>query len=391
MSFFDKIKNLFESSSKESEKVLIEDLNIERLSDRIIKEFEIINSQKSEIKSRFNLLISSFNKDLIDVIKFLKNVDLSQRKEHEKIKSVVIQNLDYYIAHLEKFNSNLNNIHEQDFDSYIKRLVLIINSFSRDSHIHFERATILIGKELEHAREVVNSFMRDIKAIIEKQNPITQKEGLFNNLKIKNQELVEIKSLLNNCDKDLELIADNLKEKDKILDKTLEDIKLFKESEEFNKSLLDNEKNLFSLREVERNIQEIKRNIDIKLLAKTYHSDEKKSRLISDYHNNFLKALKDDKELKFFSLLESDNEKYCDKLLELREKLLDLENLPKTKAEITLAEMNDSLERLKLEISSLKSDIEEEKKKIDKIKANKEKITNDIKSLGLNLNLNIIE
>lgn len=390
MSFFNRIKKFFETTVEKPEEK-IENIKINQLPERISIELEGIKSKKDIIKNSFQSLISGFGVNITELINLLKNVDLSKRKEYENIKSIVNQNLNFYISYLEKLNTNLAGLNDEDFDSYIKRAVSIISDFNRTSYIPFERATILIGKELEKARKVINSFMKDVKSLIERQKPLTQKEELVKKIRQHYEKLNKIENLMHDSEKEIKGMIKNLDEKKIQHKETLEKITIFKESNKFKSGLANNEQKIIRIREAERDIQVIRREIDLKSLASIFHVDEKKARIIWQYANNFIKALKEDSELKFFDLLDMTHKEYCNKLIELREKLLQLENMPKTDAEITLSQMNGVLIKLESEITTIGLTIEQEIKKSEKINNKKGEIIKDMKSIGLILNMNLSE
>src|SRR3972149_2596313 len=99
MSILDKIKKLFEENPEPK---------IEKISNITLGELpakvEILVSKRlawnQKLKKQIKERISQFEKESESATKLLMNVDLSKRKEYERIKLIVQENLNLYASNL---------------------------------------------------------------------------------------------------------------------------------------------------------------------------------------------------------------------------------------------------------------------------------------------------
>src|SRR3989344_2611093 len=109
MQWLDKIKGIFKEErvveSKKPESISFEDI-YSKVEDKV-KENSI---REDNLKKQISDRINQFDYELNRALESLEKIDLSGRKEHEKIKLVVTENLNLYISQLKRLIYNLKNI-----------------------------------------------------------------------------------------------------------------------------------------------------------------------------------------------------------------------------------------------------------------------------------------
>ena len=94
----------------------------------------------------------------------------------------------------------------------------INSSFSRfneNSGKSYERATILIGKEMGNIRETLKKFSKDILETYNENKETLSFSKKINLIKSKIKENEEIKNKLNEMEEDIEIIENKIKIKEK--------------------------------------------------------------------------------------------------------------------------------------------------------------------------------
>ena len=123
------------------------------------KEEKQINNTKS-LKNQVNKAILEFTEKLKSDIITLRQINLNKKRENEKLKSVVLENLNFYVQSLEKLIENLLFLKSEEKD-YLANLNNVLNTFTKNSRNYFEKATILIGDELGHTQSTIKAFINN--------------------------------------------------------------------------------------------------------------------------------------------------------------------------------------------------------------------------------------
>src|SRR3989304_4493949 len=98
MSFLDKIKKLFEESPEpEIEKISY--ISLSELPAKVESLASNRQARNQKLKKQIKERISQFEKEAESAVKSLMNVDLSKRKEYERIKLAVQENLNLYAVY----------------------------------------------------------------------------------------------------------------------------------------------------------------------------------------------------------------------------------------------------------------------------------------------------
>jgi len=393
MSFLDKLKSLFVDSSEPSAQnpnparaAVAVQLN--ELSARVNFLAEEMETKNQQLKQKIQERISLLDKETNESIEILKNFDLSKRKEHEKLKLVVRDNLNLYIDYMKKLLSDLKKIDEKEFSDYLSKIFSKLNEFSRVSRMPYEKATYLIGKEIASARLLISQFGKDIEAIAEQSKSLFEEAKQVKKLVNLNSKLEEFNKLedtlrqeISHFNKRIESIGNEAK----ILDNEITSIQ---NSADYRKSYEEKQEYLKKQENLTRELQSIKQKINFKELAGVFHHDKKKAQLIKDYSNNFRETLKEDETLKIVEMVKDSQNLDISSLKEL--KAFFQSSHPVPEAEIKITVLKDKLRGLENERAAAEAGISKENDKIGKITKNKNETLSELKALLTQMNISLI-
>ncbi|MFA5856387.1 MAG: hypothetical protein WC867_03450 [Candidatus Pacearchaeota archaeon] len=389
MAFFDFLKKKVEIV-----KETIHFADIPNWIDKSNKEFKIKDNVISqEITLRLKTLIINLEEN----IPVIKNIDLSKKKIEDRVRFIVKENLDKYIENLERFISNLRDISEYNTDSLIKKINFTVFSFEDRTKLQYEKATYLIGEDLEKIKKEISNFFKDTKVILEVNKSTLEMFKAIGDIeiiliKIKQQESLEKHSE--------EIIEEANKEIAKI-NKSIEDI-VKKISEVKSSELYSNEKKIrqdIDLKnyELEKDIISLREFIDFKSLIKSYHTDSKKMEIIKDYKDDFKENFKKDKLEKILYLLIGINietKNINDKIKAINEKkdnILEFEkNISKESQFEKVIIYEKDTKSLLVQIEDIKEEIDREKNKLSKFKIDKLEAMHSLENEFSKINYQVI-
>lgn len=381
MSFIGKLKKLFteekvvETAQKTS--------SFEDLKDKLDKEMTQESHKNDNIIKEVRKSLEEFINAINESINNLKNINLDERKAEERLKVINKDNLMLYVSYLEKLILDLNKIEEKEVQKYIIEIFNVMNDFNKKSHLSFEKATILIGKEMAETKDKINSFAKNITEIFNDNKEFFNKvkllkkiEDLYKEFEKNNIHLKEIDTTIENSRKNKEK---SIKEQDKIE----EEIIKIKESDLHKKELKDKEDFRENLAKIDKKIESIRDRIDLKSLSSEYHSNKKIFELIKEYSSNFKEALNKDKELKFIEIVRYKQPEEADKLLEVNKEISQLKEPLDHKVHKEIIVLEEKLKYTNYKIKELEENIAEEIKKQEKIifkqEILKDEMTNEFK------------
>lgn len=390
MSWTSILKRIFkeEKDNSKAERE-IETVTFEQLPLTLNSKLKWHSERKDNIKKEITERIDKFSLDMQEAITVIEKIDLSKRKEHEKIKTIVEENLRSYTAHLNRLVERLNNLENMEIKGYLNKMPLILNEFDRTSHSAFEKSTILIGNELQETRVLISEFFKDVNSIAKKSKPILEESELINKLDFLFGELKQNDLLLETLHLNQKESHRNLEIKELEYEKTNENISRIKISIDYKKDQEEKDKHKRMAVELDKKIQSAKDNINLKLLAKFFHENKKKDSIIKDYIANFKSALENDKNLEIASLVMEAQDLDVKYLGEIQEKISELSKPLLLKTDNKIIDLENNLKKLDSEIAGIKNYVEEGLKKKEKLTRKREKIEAEIKDLAVLCNLKI--
>jgi len=153
--------------------IVIEKLAFSEIKDWIERKIKENELKEKEILFMIRKKIEDIIKELREKIVILENFDVEARKEKDKIKNIVADNKEKYIESVENLIERLNKLEEPKLEKFIERIDKIFFDFNKRSFKNYERATILIGKEMASINEILKVFSKDLLKIFDGSKPIT--------------------------------------------------------------------------------------------------------------------------------------------------------------------------------------------------------------------------
>ncbi len=360
MGFWDFLKKKLEEEieeNKEKRKINFGDIEAE-----LEKEIKIRDNKKQEAKNLIKKAVSSFNSELGEQLPPLKNISLEKKKEPDKIKLVVKDNLNLYISQLQSLMQNLEALEEDE--KYVDNVRKIMHNFQKSSSNSFEKATILIGKELERVLNSIRNFSENFNTIVNENKILfgDEKDKILKEVIKKYKQEQEMKKQI---EKSIENKKDEAGKLEKIKENEENKLNELRKSSDYQEDIKKKGKIKQEKEKLSREIFKLKEEIDLKLLARHFHTDKKKSQIIKHYSENFESALKEDA-LPIAQLIhELKPEFNTEKIEKIKEKLT--QEAEETEIEKREKEKIKEIERIKQNISEILREIETENKRKEKI------------------------
>lgn len=338
------------------------------------------------IKSIINIRADKFISDLEKQIKILKNITLEERKENEKLKFVVLENLYSYIDDTWKLANNLKKIdYEVNIEFIFKGINIEIEAFNKNSQRKLAKTAILVGNELSKSEEIIKLFYKDIEKIAEGNKKTIGKGEEIKKLDGLKQSFLE----LNKVYKDISKEVDDLKKEDEKLkdgkNKIGKDLMFFKKSEEHISFIEQKSKLKQDIENLEEDVKLLKTKIDFKSLLNKFHEIERVRELIKNYRDNFLKTLECDKEFEIIELLGHSQKDLDEEIKNISKRNVSLKKSEEEVVERKLDEFASSIREKDFEILNICNKIEGENKKLKRFNENKNTLQNEIKTAMNNL------
>lgn len=383
MGLLERIKNIF---SEKKKKIEIKKISLENLNAELESQLNIIRTQISDLQKQIHIFLTELISKLKDKKEDITKIDLDKRKEDIKIKHLVRENIGHYLSYTEKLIQNLENLNLDE--NYLHRLEKIFSSFDKNSKMAFEKATILVGKEIGDIRDAIKGFQINLS------NILNENKQVFDN-KLKIEELISLVSSLEAENKNksgIELSLENLNKKLADIeierDKANGEIHKIQSSSEF--SIVDKEKQEKNKRkkELEQEILKIKEKTDLKFMAKFFHEDKKKSEIVKNYSENFIQAMKEDSNLEIINLAKEAG-KDIEDLRRIKSEIESLETIPVSDIEISLLEAEREKSRISSSLRTALEEIEKEKDKVERFNEKLENLEKEIKEKALPLGIEI--
>jgi hypothetical protein len=371
----------------------IEEYVKKKTDETVIKEDKAILTINENIKKYLT--------ELKENIKTVNNVNIEAKEKNDKIKSAVYEGRKKYIEFLERFIENIeeakNTATENKSDKTpLERVTEDINlaflRFNENSGKSYERATILIGKEMGNIRDTLKRFSTELIVLFNEDKEIISTFKKFSLIKLKMSEMKELNERLIKADEKTAEFSKEIIEKENENNKFSESIDKIKNSSEYKENIERENALQIKEKEVENEISELRQLIDFKALSNFFHIFEDRMAIVKLYKDNFAGEFMEDKGNRLLNLLNEsklNNEKIYDKIKSIKDKEIDIENSRSLIKEDETKTIYTEIERIKEKIKNLTDEKEWAEKKKDKIKTGKEDNFNTIKKELESMNLNL--
>tara|TARA_Y100000310_G_scaffold338149_1_gene427032 strand:+ start:984 stop:2138 length:1155 start_codon:yes stop_codon:yes gene_type:complete len=349
-----------------------------------------IEKQELDFSDKVKDRNSQFISKLQEEISILKEIDIEKIKSEDKIKLIVNENLENYINYLERLIKKLKDV-DNDVD-IVENIKSIFFDFQKTSHMSYEKATFLIGKELGDVRDNIGKFLEDNENMLKDNQIVINESKIIKEIENDVKKLKEIKKLNEDNIKNIHehdgKIID-LKNKIKKKDKETE---ILKKSEKFIMEIKNREKLEEKEQELENHILKLREIIDFKELSSFYHSFEKEKNIINTYKENFIQVFHKTSGEDIISLLKEaklNNENIDDKVKEIEEKKKEINSI--VIGETGVENLETEIKKLKSEIEIINSEKFVKEKKSEKFNVNQSETINSVREKLGNVNVNLIE
>jgi len=394
MGIFDFLRKKMEELKSEREEVEEQEPEIKQ--EMIFEEVEnFINKKKKENNEdeektikEIIILVSELVNELTEENEELKKVDLAKRKEEQRIKNIVLENLANYSSYVKKLIEDLGMLDQKSLQELVKDINKIFQEFKQKSNTSFEKATFLVGHELERVKGSIRSFFDKVKYIEEQNKNIFQNLNLISSIEKKLEEIKKLDNSKIDINKELKETEKRVlraETEEKILE---EDIKKIKNSEEYTLWEKRRQESNLKKKEIEREIFEVKNMIDWKNLAKIFHTNEKKMNLVKEYESHFSQIFDKEGEAKIIELLKEVNmgtQEISDKIKYILDKKKEVHKILNSPDK--LSEHASQIINIRADIKNLLGEKEKVFKRIQRVDENiieiKKNISEELKKLGI--------
>ena len=384
MPILSKIKKFFEKDEEEQKQAVIEKIAFEGLSSRINSELLNLEKEKNGLKSKLISVYDNFTNEAEEKIKVLNLINIDSKKEEEKLKKIVKDGLYSYIYCISELIVDLKMLSSLETNECFKKLLYAIQSFNRNSVKPREKATILIGKEIKETEETIKDFLLKSNLVFNEYNKLRNKSEIFKNINSQISEFSRFSNIEESLSQEIKILNGKLFKQNNKTTSANDQINLIKTTQEYAEDLKKKEKFANENQRLDYEIRIIKEKINFKELAAIYHTNNNKLEIVKKYASNFKYSLINDKELEIVQLL---NEAKMGNNLDLnlfgkfQIKIREFEKGIVTESDKKLAFFESEIKASNSLNSQIKEEIDEKKKRINKLHEEKEKLKNEIKSL----------
>ncbi len=379
-----------------------ESLKFEDIPNWINKKEKELKKKEKETIEQISKMVFDINQKLNEKKSVLENTDLQSKKTEDRIRFVVRENLEKYIINLEKLIANLTDLNEKrkelTIEEFINKINLNFISFNQKSEMNFEKATFLIGKELEAVKECISLFFKDFNNLIDENKESIVFLEKIEKITIKLNEIQNIKKTKKESDENIKEYEEKIKNLEKEIKTYEKNILNAKKSPEYLSELREKHETEKEKIKILNEINNLRERIDFKKLAGIFHSDAKKMSIINKYKDNFNDNFEYDNAYEIILLLKEAGIEANSILKKIDELIVRKDNLSKITSILDLTKtqeskiifMENQVKTAKNNIEDLKTDIERESKKISKFIENIKIIEETIKKETNEMNIRVI-
>jgi hypothetical protein len=376
MGFLDFLKSKKESE-KEPEKLAFNDIE------------NWFNNKEKETKNKEKQILNSINqqtqasiKELKEKLEILENFDLESRKDKDKIKAIVKENWTNYIYYVKKFIESLENLTEQNLGNFATKANRIFFDFDKKSYMNYQKATILIGKEMAAVKNHIMDLSKYLKRkfdenqeTIDLSKNLTSLKTTLNQLNYINKTSSQTQEKITNLDKQ----ATEIKEKNK---KLQDEINKIKQTQEHLENLKKQE-NIEALKtEIDQEVIKLRDMINFKALSNVFHVVKEKHDIVKAHKEDFAKHFHKDNGASILELInetKSSDNTIQDKIKEINNKKQDIAKIQETLGKDKTQPLLLEIENINLELEKLNLEKQQELKSHERFKTKNQEIKNTIK------------
>ena len=373
---------------KKKEEVKRESLRGEELQEWINKEKKAVRLKEENFRKEINNELEILIKNLELQKKVLEEFDVNTKKAEQRVKFIVQENLSHYVNHLSRLISRLKEIEQEIPD--LDRINIAFSVFEKKSSLSYQKATILVGKEIEGLRECIRAFFRNIKNLTKENQEFFEKSKKINSVEKRAQEYSEckikkkqIEEVMNSC-----FLKISQFDKERLLKE--KEIKSIKKSEKFLETERERKELEREKQRLESLLIELKSYVDFKKLANFYHSFEKEMSTVKNYRQDFRNYFEKTRGEDLILLLEEtkmidqDIKEKIKKINELRDKIKN-QRIPDLGISNLEKEIQEVISRMKEVERKMSAEEKKEAKANEELISIKTLLKEELGSLGVEL------
>ena len=370
MGFLDLFRKKKEEKPVEIDNIPFEELTswIEHKAQMLAKDKEVFTNA---VKSRISQLVD----ELESGIESLHNIDWEKIKTEERIKNVVMENLKNYIVHLQQLKLNLSTLEEVE----LTNINSVFASFNKRAGKNYQKSAFLVGKDLAVINENMGKLFKDLDKLQEKNKALLERVEVISDVRNTLKKSESTQSLILEVDREIEKIHSKVEALQSRIMESNDQIEKIKESKDFQVWQAKHEQYTNAKHKRDSKIIELRRMIDLKLLAKVWHENKTEMKIVKGYRENFEKAFDEDRGEVLKELITSlDNKDVIHKNMQ---EIFDLEReVEETTLEKSLtSDLEEDIKMVQSEIGILNTEKTRKAKRIEKLRIEKEKIKEVIK------------
>lgn len=368
MGIFDFFRKKEKIEIKEKEKI-----EFSSLGTKIAAETKNNKEKRSLMNKEIKNSLEEFRLKLKGNMESLQKIDIDSKKESERVRFIVKENLKIYIEQLNRFISNLEGINSED---YILKIPQVAENFKTTSVHSLERVTILIGREIDLIKQDLKEFFEKFNSIVSENKNLFEKEKQFEKLQNTLEELEKRKKFEAEI-KELIKSLENNKERREMEKIEIEgSVKQMKEGEDYKNTLKERENVNEEIRKNDELLLKIKQELDIKALAKQFHGEKKKEIMLSELNKDFIAYVESNKIELIKLILEAKPKFDISKINEVLSKREQLKKREEAEIIKNIQREDEEIKKIEIELFRIEDLIKNENDKVGKIQekiAEKEK------------------
>jgi len=391
MGIFDFFRKIVKENR--AEKIVNDKLAFSEIEDWIKNKIKENEFKEEEILVIIRGKIRRFTGELREKIIILESVDVEAKKEKDNIKGIVNNSRKDYIKSVENFLENLNNLEMNEFEEFMKKINKIFLDFNKSSYKNYERATILIGKEMGSIKENLKVFSRELIRTFDESKGVVDSFKRISLVKSKLDMISSIDRTLGRVSETILSLNEKIKTKEEENKKLLEEIEKTKNSPNYLERLRT-QKKIGSLKEeLKDDIFRLKQLLDFKALANFFHINEEQMNILKAHKEDFYTNFQKDNGKVIIDFLDEaklNNNTILEKVSLIRTKIEETSNYEREIKDDETQKLYPKIKEIALEIDNLKIEKVKEEKRDEKLKISKEESISVLKQELGKMNVEVV-
>jgi len=377
----------------EVEEVIIEKLAFSEIGSWIENKVEENEVKQTEILVLIKGKIGTFTEGVKGKIVELESVDVGAKKEKDDLKGIVENSRKDYIKSFEDFLESLSDLEMDELEDSRRRINKYFLDFNKGSYKNYERATILIGKEMKNIKDSIKVFSKELVGTFEENKEIIEFFRKISSIKSKLDEIPSLDKTLGKIDETKLSLNERIKNKEGKHKELLEEVVNVKKSPDYLNRLETQKKVEFLKEELKNDLFLLKQFIDFKALANFFHINQEQLKALKEHQEDFQTNFQKDNGkmiLDFLDEAKLNNNQVLEKVGLIRAKIGKASQYKSEIKEDETLKLDPQIKSVTLEIDSLKIEKAKEEKRRERIGMDREKLNDLLKEEFEKMNVVIV-